>query len=176
VHERLDGVIAFFTTQLADLDREIAATIQQDAVWADAATRLQTIPGIGLLTSVCLLVATLNFTTCATPEALAAYAGLAPHPQHSGTSVAGHTGVGQYGHARLRTVLYLATLIAARYNPAIKPFYDRLRARGKAPKVARCAAARKLLHIAWAVATKEQPFDPCYHARQVAQIGAAPAA
>jgi transposase len=94
---------------------------------------------------------------------LVAYAGLAPHPHQSGTSVAGHTGVGQYGHAQLRTVLYLATLSAARYNPAIKPFYDRVRARGKAPKVARCAAARKLLHIAWAVATKKQPFDPRTH-------------
>jgi transposase len=165
VQDRLHGVIAFFTAQLADLDREIAATIQQDAVWAAAAARLQTIVGIGLLTSAWLLVATLNFTTCPRPEVLVAYAGLAPHPRQSGTSVAGHTGVGQYGHAQLRTVLYLATLSAARYNPAIKPFYDRLRARGKPSKVARCAAARKLLHIAWAVATKGQPFDPHYHQR-----------
>lgn len=60
VQERLDGVIAFFTAQLADLDAEIAATIQQDAVWAAAAARLQTIVGIGLLTSAWLLVATLN--------------------------------------------------------------------------------------------------------------------
>jgi transposase len=162
VQERLDRVIAFFTTQLTDLDREIAATIQQDAVWAAAAARLQTIVGIGVLTSAWLLVATLNFTTCPTPDALVAYTGLAPHPQQSGTSVHGHVGVGQYGHAQLRTALYLATLSAARYNPAIKPFYDRLRARGKPSKVARCAAARKLLHIAWAVATKGQPFDPQY--------------
>lgn len=166
VRERLDGVIAFLTAQLADLDAEIAATMQQDDGWAEAAARLQTIPGVGLLTSAWLLVATLNFTTCATPEALAAYAGLVPHPHQSGTSVAGYTGVGQYGHARLRSVLYLATLSAARYNPAIKPFYDRLRARGKAHKVARCAAARKLLHIAWAVATTGQPFNPHYHERK----------
>jgi hypothetical protein len=81
-------------------------------------------------------------------------------------SVHGHTGVGLYGHARMRTMLYLATLSAARHNPAVKAFYDRLRARGKAPKVARCAAARKLLHIAWAVATKGEPFDPHYHMRE----------
>ena len=93
--------------------------------------------GIGLLTSAWLLVATLNFTTCPAPEALVAYAGLASHLQQSGTSVTGHAGVGQYGHAQLRTVLYLATLSADRYNPAIQPFYDRLRARGKVPKVAR---------------------------------------
>jgi hypothetical protein len=42
----------------------------------------------------------------------------------------------------------------------IKAFYTRLRAAGKPRKVAVCAAARKLLRIAWAVATKEQDFDP----------------
>jgi hypothetical protein len=58
--------------------------------------------------------------------------------------------------------LYLASFSAVRHNPIIKSFYDRLRAAGKPPKVARCAAARKLLHIAWAVVTKEQNFDPEY--------------
>jgi hypothetical protein len=47
----------------------------------------------------------------------------------------------------------------------IKPFDERLRAAGKAKKVARCAAARKVLHSAWAVATKGQPFDPHYQMR-----------
>jgi hypothetical protein len=44
----------------------------------------------------------------------------------------------------------------------IKAFYTRLRAAGKPEKVARCAAARELLHIAWAVVTKDQWFDPSY--------------
>jgi len=66
------------------------------------------------------------------------------------------------GHGRLRRVLYLATLRACRSNLVIKAFYDRLRAAGKPMKVARCAAARRLLHIAWAVATKQRRFDPAY--------------
>jgi hypothetical protein len=66
----------------------------------------------------------------------------------------------------MRTVLYLASLSAAQHNPAIKPCYDRLSAAGTSPKVARCTAARKLLHIAWAVATKGQSFDPHYTERQ----------
>src|SRR5262245_5340060 len=47
-------------------------------------------------------------------------------------------------------------------SSASKAFYTRLRAAGKPEKVARCAAARKLLHIAWAVVTKTQDFDPHY--------------
>lgn len=48
----------------------------------------------------------------------------------------------------------------------IKAFYDRLREAGKPMKVARCAAARKLLHVAWAVVKKGQPFDPNYGIQQ----------
>jgi hypothetical protein len=59
----------------------------------------------------------------------------------------------------------MATLSASRHNPVIKPFYAHLRAAGKPMKVARCAAARKLLHLAWAVVSKDQNFDPNYIAR-----------
>ncbi len=62
----------------------------------------------------------------------------------------------------MRTALYMATLSAARYNPVVKTFYTRLREAGKPAKVARCAAARKLMHIAFAVVTKGQDFDPSY--------------
>jgi len=53
--------------------------------------------------------------------------------------------------------LYLATLSAARYNPTIRAFYQRLRASGKPMKVARCAAARKLVHLTWGLVKSQQP-------------------
>jgi transposase len=155
---QLDGVIADLDQRLASLEQEIA-TVLADGAWAASAALLSTIPGIGLITSAWLLVSTLNFSLCATPEQAAAYAGLVPLQRESGTSVRGRAQLGHGGNGRLRTALYLASLSATRYNPAIKVFYDRLRAAGKPMKVARCAAARKLLHVAWAVVTKGQPFD-----------------
>ena len=74
----------------------------------------------------------------------------------------GNGWIGHTGNGRLRTACYMATLSAAQHNPVIKAFYTRLREVGKPEKVARCAAARKLLHIAWAVVKKDQPFDPNY--------------
>lgn len=153
-----------FNEQIAAIESELATVIQQDPGWSVAAARLQSITGIGLLTAGWLLVSTLSFTLCPTPDAATSYAGLAPHPHHSGTSVRGHSAVGHTGNARLRRALYLATLSAAQHNPVIRAFYTRLRAAGKPVKVARCAAARKLLHIAWAVVTKERDFDPSYAA------------
>jgi transposase len=99
-------------------------------------------------------------------EELTAYAGLAPHPYQSGISVHGRASIGHTGNAALRTAVYLATLSAAQYNPVIKRFYDRLRAAGKPMKVARCAAARKLLHLAWACIKNKEDFDPLYVPKQ----------
>ena len=87
-------------------------------------------------------------------------------PRESGRSIRGRRAIGHDGNARLRTALYMATLSAARYNPAIRTFYQRLRAAGKPKKVARCAAARKLLHQAWALGSKLQRFDPGYQQQQ----------
>lgn len=161
VRDHLDTVIAELDTRLRELEREIAQVLA-DGAWAESATLLTSITGIGFVTTAWLLVATLNFDGCASAEAAAAYAGLVPLAHESGTSVRGRAQIGHGGHARLRTALYLATLNAARFNPIIKAHYERLRAAGKPPKVARCAAARKLLHLAYAVVTKKQPFDPAY--------------
>lgn len=151
-------IIADFDTRIAELDRAIAQVLA-DGAWAASAALLVSIPGLGPTTSAWLLVATLNFALCPTPEAAAAYAGLAPMAHESGTSVRGGSHLGRGGHRRLRSALYMATLSAARYNPVIRPFFQRLRVNGKPFKVAHCAAARKLLTLAWAVVTKERPFD-----------------
>jgi transposase len=116
----------------------------------------------------------LNFSTCETAEAATHYLGLAAIVRSSGTSVRGHAQIGHGGHARARTHLYLATLAAARFNPIVKRYYNRLREAGKPMKVARCACARKLLHIALAVVKSEQVFDAHYQAtaKREAALGA----
>jgi transposase len=162
VQRQMEALLATFDAQITDVEREIPQVLQQDAQWARTAQLLDTIPGIGLVTAAWLLVTTLNCTVCATAEQAAAYAGLAPNPHVSGTSVRGRATIGHGGNRRLRTALYLATLSAAQDHPLMHAFYRRLRLAGKPQKVARCAAARKLLHLAWAVVRAGRPFDPNY--------------
>ncbi|MDP9310322.1 MAG: IS110 family transposase [Chloroflexota bacterium] len=161
VHQQMLQVIATLDQQIRSLETAIAQVLA-DGAWAQSAAHLLSVPGIGLVTSAWLLVSTVNFTTCTTPEAAAHYAGLTPLERQSGTSVRGRPRIGHGGNSRLRTALYMATLSAARYNPMIKSFYTRLREAGKPPKLARCAAARKLLHLAFAVVTKRQDFAVSY--------------
>jgi len=165
VRARMEELIATFDAQITAIAREITQILPQDAGWAASADLLMSSAGVGLLTAAWLRVTTLNVTIGATPEAVTAYAGLAPVPKESGTSVRGRGASGHGGNKRLRTALYRATLSATRDNPLIKACYDRLRAAGKPAKVARCAAARKLLHLAWAVVRKGPVFDPLYRQR-----------
>ncbi len=153
VREHLDELIADLDRRVAALEAEIAAVLTEGA-WAESLACLTSAPGIGLITAAWLLVGTLNFALCAGPESLTAYVGLAPVPRESGRTIRGRRAIGRDGNARLRTALYMATLSAARYNPAIRAFYQRLRAAGK------------LLHQAWALGSKLQRFDPGYQQQQ----------
>jgi transposase len=155
--QSLDTVIDELDEQVRTLEREIAQVLS-DGAWAASATVLLATPGLGPVTTAWLLVGTLNFSLAVSAEQLTAYVGLAPLPRESGTSVRGRAQIGHGGNGRLRTALYLATLSAARHNPTIRAFYQRLRAAGKPMKVARCAAARKLLHLAWALVKSQQPY------------------
>lgn len=161
--DALDKVLAELESQLNTVDQEIEQVLREGA-WAASATLLTSITGVGMVTTAWLLVGTLNFTACSSAEAAAAYAGLVPLARESGTSVRHRARIGHGGNARLRTALYMATLAAARFNPVIRALYQRLLAAGKPNKVARCAAARKLMHLAYAVVTKGRPFDPDYRA------------
>jgi transposase len=159
----LDSLIESLTARIKQVDHEIKEILKQDSAWAASISLLQTITGIGWLSACWLVVLTLNFTTCPNAEALTHYAGLAPVERSSGTSVRGRPMLGHGGHQALRAILYMAAGSAMRFNPVIKRYCEHLREKkGKAYKVARCAAARKLIHIAFGVIKSGKAFDPTY--------------
>lgn len=170
VRESMEQLITNFTTQLKQIEEEIEeAAYSQHAQWAKTIQLLQTIPGIGLMTAALLVAVYFNFTNCPSAQAAAQYAGLAPNEGSSGTSVHKRGRIGGGGNAPLRRMLYMASLSACRYNPVIKAYYEShsVTKQGKKPmKVARCGAARKLLHLAYAVATKGVEFDAAFYERQ----------
>lgn len=174
VSQSLTTLIATLTESIKQVESEIQTILGQEHEWAKAITLLQTIVGIGWLSACWMVVVTLNFTSCATPEALTNYVGLAPLERSSGTSVRGRPMLGKGGHSRLRAILYMAAHSAIRFNPIIKEYAERLRnAQGKAYKVVCLAVARKLLHLAFAMVKSGKAFDPNYGSRSKAKAKAA---
>lgn len=160
VAQRLRDHIAFLHAQIVELDAELQQVITDDPAWQSTAALLRSIKGFGPVVTHWLMTATHLFTACQSPEHIASYAGLVPRLFESGSSVRSRPALGFAPHARLRQALYMASLSAIQHNPAIRAFYQRLLACGKPKKVALCACARKLIHIAWAVVIKQQAFDP----------------
>ncbi len=162
VQRRMESLITTFSQQIKEVEKELEEVVKQDQEWAKSISLIQTIPGIGLLTASWVVVLTLNFTTCQKVESLTNYAGLAPMEYKSGSSVRGRPHIGNGGNHQLRTSLYMASLLASRFNPVIKAYYQKLRKSGKPIKVAYCACARKLLHIAFALVRSGKEFDAEY--------------
>lgn len=123
----------------------------------DMNPRICTIPGLGILTVGIILGELGDLKRFKSVSQLTAFAGLDPSVSESGRSKRmGH--ISKRGSPMLRESLYNAGLAASRNNPVCKRLYERLRAKGKHHKVCMVAVARKLLHIAYAVETKQRDF------------------
>ncbi|MFZ1221190.1 MAG: IS110 family transposase [Chthoniobacterales bacterium] len=130
--------------QIAQTEALLSAAIEQDQVLWDKARKLTAIVGVGPRTATLLLAQMPELGQLNRREA-AALAGLAPFNRDSG-SVQGKRAI--FGGRRaLRCGLYMAALVAARRNPILAPFYQRLRRAGKPPKLALTATMRKLLIV-----------------------------
>lgn len=159
--EELKSLIKAELTNFEKLDE---ALLTPEQLYKKNIALLRTIPGIWVMTACWLVLATLNFTIYESAEALVNFAGLAPLEYSRGTSIRGRPQIGHSGHARLRTMLFRATLTAARYNPIIKLFYQRLREEKHKPsKVVRCAYTRKLIHVAFGIIKSRKPFEASHH-------------
>jgi transposase len=138
----------------------------REAVACDGALQAQldlllSVPGFGFVAAATMLAETNGFETLTDGHQVAAYAGLAPAPNQSGHSNRRGT-ISKMGNARLRRIAYLAALGASRSQSPFKTFYQGLRQRGKPPKVALIALARKLLRVGLAVVKSGQPYQATY--------------
>jgi transposase len=149
--------IAWLNERLAALDDDLGTTLRASPVWREREELLRSVPGIG---PVCArtLVLDLPALGMLSRQRLAALVGVAPLNRDSGTLRGRRTIWG--GRAHVRATRYMSTLVAVRYNPVLKAFYDHLRAQGKAAKVALPACRRKVLTILNAMVKHQKRWQP----------------
>ena len=144
VRPRIEAHIAWLERELDDLDKRLRQTLRQSPVWREKDDLLRTVPGVGEQLSLTLLAYLPELGTMDRRQ-VAALVGVAPYNRDSGTLRGKRTVWG--GRARVRAALYMGALVASRYNPVIRDFYQRLLAAGKPKKLALTACMRKLLVI-----------------------------
>lgn len=157
VRQRVGVHISWLTQELANSDRLLKDTIQDSPIWRAKDDLLQGVKGIGPVASITLMADLPELGTL-DRWGIAALVGLAPFNRDSGLLRGKRRVWG--GRARVRAALYMATLVATRYNPVIKAFYRRLLAAGKVKKVALTACMRKLLTILNAMLKHNCPWNP----------------
>jgi transposase len=149
--------ITWLNTRLTTLDDDLDTTLRASPVWREREELLRSVPGIG---PVCARTLLLDLPELGTlnRQRLAALVGVAPLNRDSGTLRGRRTTWG--GRAHVRATVYMSTLVAVRYNPVFNAFYERLRAAGKAAKLALTACMRKLLTILNAMVKHHAPWQP----------------
>lgn len=152
-------VVTALEKELLRLKREVRAHVKAHEALQRDAKLLQSIPGIGEITSWDILAEMPDVEEFESAQSVAAYAGLAPREQRSGSSVRKQTTISKRGNSRLRKAFYFPAVSAMQWNPIIKAHYERLRKKGKPKMVALAACMRKLLMICYGVLKHQKPFD-----------------
>ena len=152
----IEAHIAWLNARIATLDDDLETLLRASPLWREHDDLLQSAPGIG---PVCARTLGLDLPELGTltRQQIAALVGVAPLNCDSGTLRGRRLIWG--GRAHVRTVLYMGTLVATRYNPRIKAFYERLLAAGKVKKVALTACMRKFLTILNAMLRHRTPWQ-----------------
>jgi len=153
--------ITWLVKRIKDSDRSLDEFLRSSELWRERENLLSAVQGVGRQTvlSLCALLPELGTLK---RKPIAALVGVAPFNCDSGTMRGKRRCFG--GRAALRSALYMATISATRFNPVIKPFYQRLLAAGKPKKVAIVACMRKLLTILNAMVRDQLAWNPTLHA------------
>jgi transposase len=159
VRDSILSVIDVLEEQIKELDIQIKATIDEDDDLKGKRDLIESIDGIGPITSATILGETPHIENFQTSKALTAFAGLCPHVRQSGSSIS-NSRTTTIGNRAIRKTLYMAAIAALRSNAIIRAFADRLRERGKRPMEVVVAAMRKLLVLVFGVLKTGRPFDP----------------
>ena len=156
VHQRIDRVLAVLEQELQDLDTDLHDRLQQSPLWREQEDLLRGVPGVGPALTFSLLAGLPELGTLSSKQ-IAALVGVAPLNRDSGRWRGKRVVWG--GRAHVRAALYMPTVVAVRWNPVLREFYQRLVAAGKPKKVALVACMRKLLVILNAMLKHRTPWQ-----------------
>ena len=159
VHSITTSSIQYIQSQIEKIEKLIDKHIKKNKNLSKQVDLIQSIPGFGKISSIAVIAELPDFKNYTSARSLAAHAGLTPMNFQSGTSVKKRPKISKIGASKLRTLLYFPALTAKTHNPIIKPFADKLLAKGKKKMVVVAAVMRKLIHIVFGILKSGKKFN-----------------
>lgn len=153
-----DSILNNMKKNLIKIEKEIKKIIDANSSIKTNYELIKSIPGIGPQTSVYLLIVTKNFTAFKDGRKLACYAGVAPFPYQSGTSINGRTKVHHFADKKLKSLINMCALNAKRWDKEISIYYEKKVAEGKNKMLVMNNVRNKLLHRVFAVVKRQTPY------------------
>lgn len=147
------------TKVIKELERMIREIIASDKKLKKQMKLLQSIPGIGFVVAIALIVKTEGFRIYTDPRKLACCAGVVPFHYQSGTSVFSKAKLSNMADKSLKTLLNMAALAAVKTDNDLKKYYERKVAEGKNKMSVLNAVRNKIIHISYAVINSEKMFE-----------------
>lgn len=155
-HRQLEVIVR----QLKDVDRQIEGMLNDDEEFTEHYRIMNSIKGVGLMTACCFIIKTHNFKYMADSRTFGNFAGVVPsHKEQSGTSIDKTPRVSKFRDKETNAILSQSVNIALRYNPTIRTYYDRLKARGVHMNKAKNNCKFKLINIIMAMICSKTTFD-----------------
>lgn len=154
----LEGQLAGHARRIAAAQDEAVRIATADPKLAEQLRCLTSIPGIAVRSAVLILGELGVLDREMSPDEVVAHTGLDPRPRESGGSNPRRR-ISKMGNGRLRGVLYMPAITAARCSPPVREWYESLIARGKVPYVGQVAVMRRLLRIAWVLITRNETWQ-----------------
>lgn len=158
-HELLD-LMESLTRHLKSVEKQIQQAIRDTPSLAEQDKVIQSIPGVGPVTSATILACLPEIALIGRKQ-VCALVGLAPFNRDSG-KYRGQRHIFA-GRAQIRKVLYCALRPCLQFNPVIKKWFNHFISRGKPYKVAAIACIRKLLVVMRAMLISNTLWDPQQH-------------
>jgi transposase len=148
---------------LLQVNKQIDTLIKTDNELNRLFSLLTSIAGIGAVTATQFILTTQAFTDGKNAKQFASYAGVAPFPYQSGSSVRGRTKVSPMADKQMKTLLHLSAMGAIRAKGELQDYYKRKVNEGKNKMSVLNAVCNKLVLRVFAVVSKNQKYDKNYH-------------
>lgn len=148
--------IEFIEEQISEVDAKIKALLDE------VEPLILTVPGVSYKLGAQIVAEIGDVKRFKNAAAIVKYAGINPSKSQSGTFEGEASHITKQGSPYLRRALYLAAMAQLKCRAPLYDYYLKKRGEGKAHREALIAVARKLVHVIYAVLSKQEPYDPAY--------------